>query len=78
MTAVSARIIAVASAEASSTVQPHSVCSVARLLGIVSVYFRCPASTVDFSKTCCYLCLQTAKLSDDQLPPTSWLGGSTR
>ena len=65
MTAASARIIAAASAEASSPAQPHSVCGVEYsvcattvdnsgvyvyyLKGIVSVCFRCPARTVGFS-----------------------------
>jgi len=49
------------------------------LKGIVSVCFRCPARTVGFSGTRLYLCiLQPTKLSDAQVLPTSWLGGSTR
>jgi len=39
-------------------------------------YLRFPARTVGFSATRLYLCLQTAKLSDTQAPPTCWLGGS--
>ena len=47
--------------------------------GIVSVCFRCPARTVGFSGTRLYLCiLQPTKLSDAQVPPTSWRGGSTK
>jgi len=72
MTEASARIIAAVSAEASSTVQPHSVCGgelccattvdnsgvqVHYLKGIVSVCFRCPARTVGFSGTRLYLCI---------------------
>ena len=51
---------------------------VSYLKGLVSVYFTCPARTVGFSGTRVYLCLQPAKLSDAQAPPTSWLGGGTR
>jgi len=59
VTAASARIIAAASAEASSPAQPHSVCAtivdnsgvLCVLKGIVSVCFRCPAGTVGFSGT---------------------------
>ena len=51
MTVASARIIAAVSAEASYTVQPHSVCRVLNNVvrpcvlfkSLVSVYFRCPA-----------------------------------
>ena len=49
------------------------------LKGTVSVCFRCPARTVGFSGTRLYLCiLQSTKLSDAQVLPTSWLGGTTR
>jgi len=48
------------------------------LKGLVSVYFRCPAKAVGFSETHLWLCLQPAKLSDAQAPPTSWLGKGMR
>ena len=46
--------------------------------GIVSVCFRCPARTVGFFGTRLYLCIYNQQLSDAQVLPTSWLGGSTR
>jgi len=72
VTEASARIVATVSAEASSPVQPHSVCSgelccattvdnsgvyVCYLKGLVSVYFRCPSRTVGFSGTRLSLCI---------------------
>jgi len=40
--------------------------------------FRCPARTVGFSGTPLLVYSQPTKLSDAQVLPISWLGGSTR
>jgi len=62
-----------------ATTVDNSGVYVCYLKGIVSVCFRCLARTVGFSGTHLYLCiLQPTKLSDAQVLPTSWLGGSTR
>ena len=47
------------------------------LKGIVSVCFSCPARTVGLSGTR-LMYLKPTKMSDAQVLPTSWLGGSTR
>jgi len=72
VTAASAGIVATVSTEVSCTAQPHSVCGVETcstaivdnsgmyvyyLKGLVSVYFRCPAKAVGFSRTRLYLCV---------------------
>jgi len=70
-------VYAVLSSVCATTVDNSGV-YVYYLKGIVSVYFRCPARTVGFSGTRLLVHLQPTKLSDAQVLPTCWLGGSTR